>query len=62
MTSDARSQSQTAPPANAELIGKLAMERLQHAYEHRTKGALAPQSEDDLLEWASATLKPTLQA
>jgi len=62
MTSDTRSPSQTTPPTNAESIGKLATERLQHAYEQRTKGALAPQSEDELLEWASATLKPTSQA
>ncbi|KAF9653693.1 TPR-like protein [Thelephora ganbajun] len=59
---DTRSPSQTTLPANAEIIGKLAMERLQHAYEQRTQGVSTPQSEDDLLEWASTTLKPTPQA
>jgi tetratricopeptide (TPR) repeat protein len=55
---DTQSPSQTAPPANAELIDKLATERLRHAYVQRTKGAQTPHSEDDLLEWASTTLKP----
>ncbi|KAF9788067.1 TPR-like protein [Thelephora terrestris] len=58
LTSETRSPSQTAPPNNPELIGKLATERLRQAYEQRAKGTSAPESEDDLLEWASTALKP----
>jgi len=61
LTSEARSPSQTVPPNNPELIEKLATERLQRAYEQRSKGTSTPKSEDDLLEWASTTLNPTPQ-
>jgi len=61
LASDTRSPSQTPPPNNAELIGKLATERLQQAHQQRTKGGPTIDSEDDLLEWASTTLKPAPQ-